>query len=179
MCRRTLLLFVALGAMFVFGGGTSGEAHRSGCHRWQRCPPHRTAFSGFVVRIKDGDTIEVLHQGKAQAIRLAGIDAPETRQAFGAQATQFTSALAVGKEVTVTIVGHHRDRAIGEVMLPDGRNLSQELVKAGLAWWYEPYARDGTLRHLEQDARNAKLGLWLDPRPIPPWEFRKQREAKP
>lgn len=67
---------------------------------------------------------------------------------------------------------------VAEVILPDGRNLNQELVRAGLAWWYQRYARGATvLAALEQEARDAKRGLWSDPRPVPPWEWRKAGAA--
>jgi micrococcal nuclease len=56
--------------------------------------------------------------------------------------------------------------------LPDGRILNQELIKAGLAWWYEKYSKDMVLRDLEVKARAAKLGLWVYPDPVPPWEWR-------
>ena len=65
-------------------------------------------------------------------------------------------------------------RTAAEIILPDGRNLNQELVRAGLAWWYQQYARRETvLRDLEQEARAAKRGLWIDPKPGAPWEWRK------
>ena len=63
---------------------------------------------------------------------------------------------------------------IGEVRFADGRNLSQELVKAGLAWHDEQYApHDTVLQQLQAEAQAAKRGLWSDPRPTPPWEWRK------
>ena len=92
-------------------------------------------FSGRVVGVTDGDTITVLHNGRGEKIRLYGIDCPEKRQAFGSKAKQFTSQLAFGKDVT--IVGHGKDkygRTLGDVILPDGKNLNEELVYNGFAW---------------------------------------------
>ena len=67
-------------------------------------------------------------------------------------------------------------RTVAEIILPDGRNLNQELVRAGLAWWYQQYARrELILRDLEQEARAARRGLWKDPQPVPPWDWRKLR----
>jgi micrococcal nuclease len=132
-------------------------------------------FSGRVVRVIDGDSIEVLHEGRAEQVRLNGIDCPELGQAFGKRARQFTSQLAFGKEVALKVAGYDRyDRTIAEVALPDGKDLNRELVKAGYAWWYRKYApNDRILERLETKARNARLGLWADPNPIPPWEFRR------
>jgi len=70
--------------------------------------------------------------------------------------------------------GNRYRRTIGEISLPDGRNLNQEIVKAGFAWWFRRYApEDKELERLEAEAREAKRGLWVDPEPVPPWEFRK------
>lgn len=138
-------------------------------------------FSGKVVAVKDGDTIEVLRDGtNAVTVRLAGIDAPEKKQAFGTRAKQYASDLAFGKTVTVREAGSDRyKRTLGEVILEDGRNLNQELIWAGLAWWYRQYAsKDKTLEHLEAEAREAKAGLWIDADPVPPWEYRKEGRKK-
>jgi endonuclease YncB( thermonuclease family) len=133
-------------------------------------------FTGTVVGISDGDTISVLREGKAVKVRLYGIDAPEKAQAFGTRARQFTAALVFQKDVTIVVHAIDRyGRIVGDVLLPDGRNLSQELVKAGMAWWYKPYAaKDTTLAQLEAEARAAKRGLWADAHPIPPWAWRKE-----
>src|SRR5213594_2988209 len=135
-------------------------------------------FSGKVVGITDGDTISVMHNGRAEKIRLHGIDCPEKAQPFGTKAKQFTSAMVFGKMVRVLTHGRDRyGRTVGDVILPDGANMNQALVKVGLAWWYRQYApHDGTLERLEAEARAAKRGLWADPDPIPPWSWRKQRK---
>jgi micrococcal nuclease len=93
-------------------------------------------FTGKVVGISDGDTLSVLREGKAVKIRVYGVDAPKKAQAFGTRARQFTAALVFQQDVTIVV--HTTDRygrIVGEVLLPDGRNLNQELVKAGMAWW--------------------------------------------
>jgi len=65
-------------------------------------------------------------------------------------------------------------RIVAEIILPDGRNLNQEPVRAGMPWWYRQFAKgDAVLPGLEQEARAAKRGLWADPLPVPPWEWRK------
>jgi endonuclease YncB( thermonuclease family) len=132
-------------------------------------------FTGMVVGISDGDTLKVLREGKAVKVRLYGVDAPEKAQAFGTKAQQLTATLAFQKQVTVHI--HTTDqygRLVGEVLLPDGRSLNQELVQAGMAWWYRSYAPNDTmLAQLEAEARAAKQGLWADAHPVPPWQWRK------
>jgi micrococcal nuclease len=67
---------------------------------------------------------------------------------------------------------------LAEVILPDGRNLNHELVKAGLGWWFRKYVpHDRDLEQLEKEPREAKRGLWSDPHAIAPWEFRKLQRS--
>ena len=80
-----------------------------------------TDFSGHVVRVSDGDTLSVMHDGSAEKIRLNGINAPEKRQPFANRATQFVSDLAFGKDVKVEVHGQDRyGRTVGDVFVPDG-----------------------------------------------------------
>ncbi len=119
-------------------------------------------FTGRVVGVSDGDTITVLHDGKGERIRLHGIDCPEKRQAFGNRAKQFTSKLVFGETVTVEVVDRDRyGRTVAEVLLPDGRSLNRELVRAGFAWMYRRYTNDQSLSDLEEEARVAGVGCGL------------------
>lgn len=138
------------------------------------------AQEGQVVAVLDGDTIEVMEQGKAVRIRLYGVDAPEKSQPYGMQAKKFTSEQCFGKTVTLKVKDRDRyGRTVSEVILPDGRSLNRELVRNGYAWWYRQYSRDPSLGELEEEARRAHRGLWADKSPEPPWEYRKeQREGR-
>jgi micrococcal nuclease len=137
------------------------------------------SFTGRVVGITDGDTIRVLHSGRAERVRLWGIDCPELHQPFGTRARQFTSSAAFGKVVTVQVRDVDRyGRTVGEVILQDGRSLNRELVRAGLAWWYRQYTRDDReLQRLEAEARAARRGLWEDRNPVPPWQWRRKSRS--
>jgi micrococcal nuclease len=138
------------------------------------------SFSGRVVGVADGDTIDVLRDSRAVRVRIYGIDCPERGQAFGRQAREYTSKLAFGKTVTVHVRGTDRyGRFVADVLLPDGSSLNRELVRAGLAWHYVQYSADKTLASLESEARASRRGLWADVRRVPPWEFRKERSAVP
>ena len=129
-------------------------------------------FSGQVVGMIDGDTLEVLNGHHTERIRLSGIDCPEKGQAFGHKAKEAASALAFGKEVTLLTHGYDKyKRTLADVLLPDGLNLNQELVRQGWCWWYRKYAPgDIKLEGLADQARVARKGLWADPQPVPPWE---------
>ena len=136
-------------------------------------------FSGPVTGILDGDTIEVLNEHHADRIRLSGIDCPEKGQAYGKIAKQATSALVFGKEVTLLTHGKDKyGRTLADVVLKDGTNVNHMLVRAGWCWWYRKYAPGDTeLERLEAEARGAKKGLWADPAPFPPWDYRKARRG--
>ena len=136
-------------------------------------PAAAAEFTGRVVGVTDGDTIKVLHDSHSETVRLLGVDAPEKRQAYGDRARRFTAELAFDRTVTVRFSGRDRNgRLLGEVVLPDGRSLSQELVRAGYAWWFRRYSRDVRLARLEEEARHDRRGLWADAAPQAPWEYR-------
>jgi nuclease-like protein len=91
-------------------------------------------FSAVVVDVYDGDTLTVLDHERTVKIRLSGIDCPERNQPFGDQARRFTADLAIAR--IVTIVDDKTDRygrLVAWVILPDGRNLNEEIVAAGWA----------------------------------------------
>lgn len=136
-------------------------------------------ISGRVVWVGDGDTLEVLHAGKPQRIRLFGVDCPELGQAYGRRAREFTSRHAADKTVTVNVVDRDRyDRLVGEVILPNGQSLNRILVENGLAWWYRQFSKDKTLGELEATARRERRGLWADKSPVPPWEWRRTEQQR-
>jgi endonuclease YncB( thermonuclease family) len=141
--------------------------------------PASDDFSGKVVGVHDGDTITVLWDRTPVKIRLKGIDCPETGQDFGSRAKSVTSELAFGKVVTVHPTRKDRyGRTVADVILPDGRILNRELVRRGVAWWYRRYApHDTSLARLEAEARAARVGLWSQPDPTPPWDWRRDRRT--
>ena len=136
-------------------------------------------FKAKVIGVADGDTVTVLQAKKPVKIRLNGIDCPEKRQAFGTKAKKVTSELCFGRMVTVRPKETDRyGRTVADIVLPDGRVLNQELVKAGMAWWYQQYSKDVGLKKLEEEARKAKRGLWADKKPVAPWEWRRRQRAQ-
>lgn len=145
---------------------------------WQACPTAPLpdgAMGGKVVAVKDGDTFEVLMDGKAQVVRLAHVDCPELGQAYGRAAKRFASDLCFGEMVLVQETDD-RDRwgrMIAVVYLLDSTEVNRELVRAGYAWHFKRYSKDEGYARLEEEARTAKRGLWADPDAIPPWEWRK------
>jgi endonuclease YncB( thermonuclease family) len=133
-------------------------------------------YSGLVVSVLDGDTIDILHKQHPERIRLSGIDCPEKGQSYGHQAKQATAAMVLGKEVLLQTHGRDRSgRILAEVRLPDGTHVNHTLVKNGWCWWYWKFApRNTELARLEKHARETEQGLWASPTHVPPWEWRKR-----
>lgn len=136
-----------------------------------------TVLVGRVVGVHDGDTITVLTDGnKSVKVRLDGIDAPESKQAFGARAKETLSDLVYGKTVAVRVRTTDRyGRAVGRIIV-NGTDVNLAMVRLGMAWWYRAYAkRDKELEAAESEARAAGRGLWTDKDAVPPWDWRKNR----
>ncbi|MCB9729977.1 MAG: thermonuclease family protein [Deltaproteobacteria bacterium] len=137
-------------------------------------PP--ASFEARAVRVVDGDTLDVLWHQRTVRIRLVGVDAPERRQAFGKRATGYLKEATRGRRLRVVGAANDRyERRLAEVFVltPAGStSLNRQLVARGLAWHYLRYSDDAELARLERQARERHLGLWADPAPVPPWEFR-------
>ena len=131
---------------------------------------------GKVISVADGDTITVLENKTQYRIRLFGIDAPERRQDFSNKARQFIADLVFQKQVRVVKQDIDRyGRIVGTVYIGNVC-VNKELVRNGLAWVYRYYCKIPVCEDwlaLESQAREAKVGLWSLPDPVPPWEFRR------
>ena len=143
-------------------------------------------ISGKVVGVMDGDTIEVLDVTKTlRRIRLGGIDAPEKVQPFGARSKQHLSDQVFGKQVEVQSNKTDKyGRTVGKVMV-GGKDVNLEQVRSGLAWHYKKYQKEqsatdqSAYADAETSARSMKSGLWNDPKPMPPWEWRHGGKNEP
>ena len=135
---------------------------------------------GQVVGIADGDTITVLDAGHTQyKIRLAGIDAPEKKQAFGQVSKKSLSDLVYEKVVSVEYSKQDRyGRTVGKVLV-NGVDANLEQVKRGMAWFYKKYQNELLLQdrldylHAQENAEKDRIGLWVGNDSVAPWDFRK------
>jgi len=127
------------------------------------------------VGVHDGDSITALAAGNQQLkVRLDGIDAPELKQPFSQQSKAALSALVFGKVVSLHITGVDSYKRTLAVVMVGGVNVNRELVRLGLAWRYERYSKDAALLAAQNEARAARRGLWSDPAPVAPWEWRRR-----
>jgi len=149
------------------------------------CSPLEAAtVTGRVIRVVDGDTLVLLDHSQVQHnIRLAGIDAPEAGQPYGRQSTEQLKQQVTGRFVVVEYDKRGRyGRIIGKVLL-GGENQNLGQVEAGLAWHFKRYQMEQSIPdrsaygEAEERARTYGRGLWGDPQPVPPWEWRKRRRG--
>ena len=142
-------------------------------------PKEEKGMDGKVVKVADGDTFTLLNpQNQQVRIRLHGIDAPEKGQDFGSVARQNLSSLVFGKTVRVQEMDVDRyGRTIAIVYTQDGICINEAMLKAGLAWHYKAYDDNAKWAAMENTARAQKQGIWSQPRPTPPWDWRKAQRA--
>ena len=136
-------------------------------------------IQGRVVRVSDGDTITILDEGKVQhKIRLNRIDAPEKSQAFGEASRKHLANMVANKVVKVEWAKKDKyGRILGEVFVGDV-NANLKMVQGGMAWHFKRFDNTKEYALAENEARAKKIGLWNDPKPIPPWEFRKMKKVE-
>jgi endonuclease YncB( thermonuclease family) len=158
-------------------------------------PTRGDLLEGWVVRVSDGDTIVVLDTNKEQhKIRLAGIDAPESKQPFGEASREHLARLVAGKTVAVNWAKRDKyGRIVGKVMVappdacPDSRPECPKTLDAclaqitsGVAWHFKRYQAEQSEEDRERyafaevEARAKRAGLWKDPNPVAPWEWRER-----
>lgn len=133
------------------------------------------AWSGQVIGITDGDTMTVLRDRVPVKIRIHAIDAPESRQPFGTQSRQSLASICFHVTAEVEHVSTDRyGRTVGVVSC-SGIDVASYQVSHGYAWVFPRYApRNSPLYGLQDEARSARRGLWLDRVPVAPWTWRKQ-----
>ncbi len=147
---------------------------------------HRQQLSGVVQRVIDGDTLVLWDATQTKrTLRLAGIDAPESRMPYGQQAKAYLAELVLGYEV-VAITGKQDryGRSIATLKV-DGNDVNLAMIQAGLAWHYTKYAKEQPIEEAaryaaaQQSARAQGLGLWRDECALAPWAWRQGRKSTP
>ena len=144
-----------------------------------------TILKGYqAVKVSDGDTLNVQKVengkfvGEVMKIRMFGIDAPEKTQDYGIESKQALEKLVNGK--TLEIEEKNRDRygRTVAVVYVNGKNVNEEMVKNGNAWWYQEYdKKDTKMQAYQENAKKNKLGLFGKRGYVEPWNYRKEKKA--
>ncbi|MBP6754476.1 MAG: thermonuclease family protein [Alicycliphilus sp.] len=141
--------------------------------------PASTALLCLVVAIHDGDTLSARCGApgawRQERVRIAVVDAPESRQAFGQRARQNLARLCFRQQARLYRLGHDSyGRTLAHVRC-QGQDVATAQVRAGLAWVYAPQAKQHPrLVALQRQARANGQGLWAQKRPLAPWDYRRQ-----
>jgi endonuclease YncB( thermonuclease family) len=139
----------------------------------------QTYTNALVLKISDGDTIHIAADGTRVSVRFAGIDAPETKQEYGPEATKTLQAIIADQRLTLNCFKTDRyQRKVCRVYLGE-QDIALSMLLAGAAWVYRDYINELTPEERQQyldaenDARNALKGLW-NGHPVEPWVYRRQ-----
>ncbi|NBI42154.1 nuclease [[Haemophilus] felis] len=140
--------------------------------------PKQRNLTCRVVSVADGDTLTCsLKNNKKIKVRLAEIDAPEKAQPFGKKSRQLLGRLVHKREVLLVVSGYDRyQRTVATVYNGQNRNINLIMVQEGMAWAYERYAKDPRYLAAQRQAERKRIGLWRDPQPIKPEEWRKSHK---
>jgi len=127
-----------------------------------------------VVGVQDGDTVTCLDDlNQQRKIGLADIDAPEISQDYGKTSREALAGMVFGRTVEVVDGGPAGMGAQTARLSVDGIDVSRQMVATGNAW-QDPASQDRGLGTDQAQAKAAKLGLWADAAPTPPWQYRGQ-----
>ncbi len=134
---------------------------------------------GSFVAIVDGDTFKAKVQGAVMDFRLQAVDAPERDQPYGVEATSELAKLVRSRELLFVYDDVDRYGRIVARVWVGNVDVNLEMISRGAAWFDSEYANDDELYHAEQQAREAKRGLWslLQHKRVEPWVWRKRKEA--
>ena len=144
-------------------------------------PQIATAYPAIVSHITDGDTLDVLAYGNTETpitLRLYGIDAPEKNQPGGAESAAYLREM-LPKGSAIEVLERRADkygRAIA-IVYSQGHCVNTAMLRAGHAWYYPRFCHGRLCTqwgHIQDDAARDGVGLWKEPQPIPPWEWRKR-----
>jgi endonuclease YncB( thermonuclease family) len=122
-----------------------------------------------VVDVFDGDTLIVSLEGRAEIIKLFGVDSPEKEQPFGLEARGFSSEMVSGR--VIQIIPMEKSRYEMVKVYYENKCLNEELLKAGYAWYNINGSIDERWVQMEQQARYERKGLWSEDNPVPPWQY--------
>lgn len=129
-------------------------------------------FEAQVIGVADGDTLTVRRDSVVVKVRLTEIDAPEKTQPFGNRSRKSLADLCFGKVARLVEAGRDRyGRTLARVYCA-GTDANATQIHRGMAWAFIKYLTDPDIKSAEDGARAAHTGLWSDPAPVAPWDWR-------
>lgn len=130
-------------------------------------------ISGIVKKVYDGDTILIVDsKNQSHYIRFSNIDAPESNQTYGKQATSALQNKIGNKQVTAKIKGKSHNRVVGTIY-QNGTNINLWMVTHGFAWAIKKYSGSTPYVKAHTKAQRKKKGLWKQKNPTEPWKWRR------
>jgi len=134
-------------------------------------------WSAKVIKVIDGNTLEILTaDNETYKVLLKEIDCPEIAQSYGKEAKKLTEKILLKKRVTVVVNGKDRwGTRLVTITLSNGKDINAELLKKGYAWHNSRLSSSTSLKTLETNAKENKIGLWQNENPTPPWVYRRQQ----
>jgi endonuclease YncB( thermonuclease family) len=129
-------------------------------------------ITGKISRVIDGDTFVMETIAGSVKIRLDGIDCPEKKQPYSIESKAFLNRY-LNRQCKLTAKGKDRYGRILAVLWIDGKNINLLMVQEGYAWHFKKYSKDSALAQAEIKARESRIGLWQDDKPVAPWDWRK------
>ena len=133
-----------------------------------------TLAGPIITYFYDGDTVKIEDGLRQYKLRITDIDAPERNQRYGKQARRALMKLCKKADVQVTLTGIDKYQRDLGYLTCNNTSVSEALVKQGYAWFNVRYSGNWALQAAENDARQAKRGLWKQKKPMPPWEWRQK-----
>ena len=137
-----------------------------------------------VLKVSDGDTINIQKVengkfvGEMLRIRMYGMDSPEKTQDYGSESRQALEKFVTGKNLSVEVKNKDRYGRTVAIIYANGKNVNEEMVKTGNAWWYQEYAKNDTqFEKYQENAKQKKLGLFSRKGYTEPWNYRKEKKA--
>ena len=174
----TLCVISISSCAYKSGRKQGNRLHENSAQPISVCDNKSYNYCVKVIKVVDGDTFHGLRDDNEQIkFRIYGIDAPERTQAFVNKSTQYLSDLIFGKTVGIKIQTK-RDRYGRPVVwayTEDGKDVGSEMLKAGMAWHFKEYDSSLEYARYEREAREARVGLWVDKDPVAPWDFRRKK----
>ena len=136
-------------------------------------PANAKVFDAYAVRVLDGDTFTAkTNDGSTFNVRLNSIDAPESKQVYGLEATRELKRLLTGRVLRIETKSKDRYKRVLADVYVGGVNVNESMIKTGHAWHYKKYSKDQRLAKLEDGAQDARRGFWQHTWLVPPWDYR-------